>query len=310
LVAVLIGGVAIREDIAFIIAAIVLLAERNRSDRWITKAVAALIGTGALIYGAVGTSYLLAPDPHPIGDRYSWLGSLLADPSFSEFAGVMSGYVLVTLLVVFFPLLFVPSALLRGTTGLAVLNSGMHIAAVFIPADSVYYQYHLPSVCLIAWSVASGRRTGPPSQLHEWGMGVAIVSLALAVSLGPLALVPPPVEVRDRWIPTLIDAQDRQAMAGLRELVPPDASVSASSTLVPVFAQRRLIYGFPDPLTCRARFTPSRGATSYPDYVALDHDRGEAEAGLLAELSYEPVGAAGAAVLYRAPAHKPRPERC
>lgn len=102
-----------------------------------------------------------------------------------------------------------------------------------------------------------------------------IIAVVCAILLGPLSPIQPPLEVWDRWVPHLVGEQDRLQMAALRPLVPPDASVSASSTLVPLFAQRKAIFGFPDPVTCRARFTPSRGRTSYPDYVALDLDRGE-----------------------------------
>ena len=296
-----------REDIAVIAAAIVLLSlARHPGYRW-AKVIALLNLVVAGGYVWFASAELGRFPGSPIHHRYAWVHGLLGG-DLSALRSVMTDYILITVLVVYVPVFIFPGILRLPTTFLAMAISVFFFAADFVPADSIYYQYQAVPVLLIAWGLGTQAKQEESAPSLRFAIALAVV---LAVLLGPLSIMPPPTPVQDRWVPRVISAQDRSVLAGVRELVPASASVSASNTLVAYLAQRQLIYDFPDPLSCEGKFTPSRGSTSYPEYVVVTDAEGRAaDSTILITSGYTPVGRVGEATVFKATGNHPAPSHC
>jgi uncharacterized membrane protein len=303
------ASVAVREDVAVLAGLLVLIGEWRRPGRRSIRWAAFLVIIGGIGYAAFG-SMRLAALGSPLQVRYAWVREFVASPAISALDGVLTIHALATLLVVFFPLVLAPRLLRLPTTILSMATSAFFLAGEFIPADSIYYQYQAVPVLLMAWSVGTPAGVGV-TRLRDDSRRVVAISIALAVAFGPMALIRPPIEVNDRWLPRVIADQDRVGLHGLRGSISIEASVSASNTVSTFFAQRRLIYDFPDPLTCDGRFTESRGATSYPDFVVVTElETTAADIALIQSLGYESWKSVGDAAIYRAGPDSPPRVQC
>lgn len=303
------ASVAVREDVAILGGLLVLIGEwgepRRKFTRWVAfGAVAAGVG-----YSAFGAMKLAALG-NVLQVRYAWVLDFARSPAMSDFDGVLTMYALGTVLVVFFPVALMPRLMRLPTTILAMLTSAFFLAGEAVLADSIYYQYQAVPALLMAWSL--GTPLGPlDERLRAAYRQVVAISIGLAIAFGPMAVARPPIPVNDRWIPRVIADQDRVELHGLRGIIPVEASVSASNTVSTFFAQRRLIFDFPDPLICDGRFTESRGMTSYPDFVVItDLETTDSDIAMVHHLGYEMWKSVGDATIYRAGPDPPTPERC
>ncbi|MDP3984247.1 MAG: DUF2079 domain-containing protein, partial [Acidimicrobiia bacterium] len=197
--------------------------------------------------------------------------------------------VLVGVVATLGPMLLVPPIIgwKRSWPGLLLIAS--YALSSWPQQASLYYQYYAQAVpFLIAGAAWAWRGT-------RWAVRTRLsvtTTVLIFLVLGPVVYIG--YGLPDRFASQILKAEERTDYAGMLDLIPPEASVSATDMLVPPLAYRGEVHPFPGPLVCGnslGYYTPSTRAVNF---VVLE--RGETPPGVedwvgqLQNWGYEKVG--------------------
>lgn len=252
----LLGIAVLREDMLILYGLAVLVrgwSTRSRSMKWVGS-FAVLTGVGFFLW--MGSQ-------EGVGNHFWYmygfesLGEVVLRP--------VSPDVLVGVVATLGPMLIVPAIVgwKRSWPGMLLISS--FALSSWSPLASISYHYYAQSVpFLIAGAAWSWRQ-------DSWAIRTRLSTTATAsifLVFGPLFYFG--YGLPDRFASEILKAEERTTYSGVLDLIPPEASVSATFLLVAPLAYRAEVHPFPGPLLCGnslGYYTPSTKAV---EFVALE----------------------------------------
>jgi uncharacterized membrane protein len=252
-----------REDLAMLAGIVLVQAAvlRNRVRDALWSLLPISIGVGFIAWA----SFASGMGGYHLWTRYSGGGASALELLVAAGGNLLRADPIVSFAAVLLPVLVVPVFMgwKLSWPGLAMML--VNGVASYAQQASLYFQYFAPIVPFLLWGAVSSW-----SRFRRGAAGgqAMVASICIFALLGPLFYLG--FGLPDRFASTVAVSADRRQTSGILEVIPAQASVSATDFLLPHLARRAEVYPFPGPMVCAESLIFHVDRTSFPEYVAIE----------------------------------------